>query len=501
MPASTAEARESLQEVKELFTPMTRAESRSRIASGNGRDATLALRDLSLRMGSLPRAERNPAYAEFQRPWGDGLYSMKCLSNICVHWIAPGDSGGDPNYEANNRTTDDWALKTLDALVHVSDTYAQAGYRKPRSDGDYGGTPGGETDVYLRDVGSEGKYGYCTVDVDDNGYYDFGWPAGSRRGDLPAFCVLDNDYSKSQFRTGNSSLDDLKVTAAHEYFHAVQFGYDYLEDRWFMEATATWAEEQVYDDINDNVQYLQRSQLRYPGLSLDTFNGAGGFLHYGDWLFFEYLTQRIPAPHGPMPALVLRMWQLADSVSGPDLYSIQAVARALAERRVDFNWIFAQYAAANRHPASAYAEGRVNHYPVGAPRRTVRLKPGKRTASGTYRVDHLASATIRFVPKRLKAKRSRLTLSVDMANKSAGSMAVALVFFKNGRIATKMVRLGRAGNGKVRVPFSTRTVARVELVLVNANHAYRSCWSNTVFSCGGVPKQNGVKERFSAKVS
>jgi hypothetical protein len=477
------------------------------IASGNGRDATLALRDLSLRMGSLPRAERNPAYAEFQRPWGDGLYSMKCLSNICVHWKSsstyPTDQDAtDDSYAFGNMTTGvmnpDSVLATL---VHVSDTYQRAGYRKPRSDGDYGGTPGGETDIYLRDVGSEGKYGYCTVDVDDNGYYVFGWPAGSRRGDLPAFCVLDNDYSKSQFRTGNSSLDDLKVTAAHEYFHAVQFGYDYLEDRWFMEATATWAEEQVYDAIDDNVQYLQRSQLRYPGVSLDTFNGAGGFLHYGDWLFFEYLTERIPAPHGPMPALMLRMWQLADSVSGPDLYSIQAVVRALAERRVDFNRIFAQYAAANRHPASAYAEGRVNHYPVGAPRRTVKLKPGKRTASGTYRVNHLASATVRFVPKRLRAKRTRLTLSVDMANKKAGSMAVALVFFKNGRIATKIVRLGRTGNGKVRVPFSTRTVARVELVLVNANHAYRSCWSNTVFSCGGIPKQNGVKERFSAKVS
>jgi hypothetical protein len=323
-----------------------------------------------------------------------------------------------------------------------------------------------------------------------------------RSSDLPAFCVLDNDYDKRQFRTPRTPLQDLQVTAAHEYFHAVQFAYDYLEDRWFMEATATWAEDQVYDDINDNVQYLSRSQLRFPGLSLDTYNGAGGFLHYGDWLFFEFLTERLPARQGPLlPVLVKRMWDYADSVHGRDYYSIQSVAAALAEKHVDFRKMFAKYAAANRHPATAYAEGRANHYPSVRPRRTVRLKPGHKTASGSYRVNHLASATVRFVPKKLPRKRTRLTLSVNMADKKTGSVAVALVYFKTGRITTKLVRLSKKGNGRVRVPFSTRRVSRVELVLVNANRAYKNCSNNVAgYSCGGVSRKDRVTEKFSAKV-
>lgn len=498
VPVEHEEARAALDEVQDLFGPMTHAESRSLIRSGKSKDATLALRDLSLRLGSLSPAERNSAYSDFQRPaWADStaVSSSYCPSsgNICLHWIKQGIGHDD------RATNSDWATNTVyPILMQVSGTYAAAGYRKPRADGAYGGTS--QTDVYLDDVGSEGKYGYCTVDVTDAGHYAF-HPTNSRASDLPAFCVLDNDYLNAGFGK-HTPADNLRVTAAHEYFHAVQFAYDYLEDRWFMEATATWAEDQLYDAINDNLQYLQRSQLRYPGLSLDTYNGAGGFLHYGDWIYFAYLTQRSPARRGALPSLMLRMWQLADSVSGPDLYSVKAISRALAERHLGFTTTFAQYAAANRRPTTAYSdEGMQRRYPTAAPRRTVRLKPSRRTASAAFRVNHLASATMRFVPARLPAKRHRLTLTVDMANKRSGSVAEALVFFKNGRITTKAVRLGRTGNGKVRVPFSSRQVSRVELVLVNAGHSYRHCWASTVYSCSGVPVQDRVKETVKARAS
>ena len=498
VPADHEEAQAALDEVEDLFGPMTHAESRSLIRSGESKDATLALRDLSLRLGSLSRAERSSAYAEFQRPWTtDSPGSPKlCAANVCVHYLKASDAAarGVPSW----KTDPAFAQTVLDTMVHVSQTYTAAGYRQPRSDATYGGD--GRTDIYLADVGAQGKYGYCTVDVNDAGQYVFR-PSNARASDLPAFCVLDNDYSKDQFPTRHSSVQDLQVTAAHEYFHATQFAYDYLEDRWFMEATATWAEDQVYDAINDNLQYLQRSQLRYPGVSLDTYNGAGGFLHYGDWIYFAYLTQRSPARRGALPSLMLRMWQYADSVSGPDLYSIRAVSSALAERHLGFTPTFAQYAAANRHPSTAYSdEGMQRYYPTTRPKRTVRLRPGKRTTSAAFRINHLASATTRFIPRRLPGSH-RLKLSVNMANKRSGSGAEALVFYKSGRITTKGVRLGRSGNGTVRLPFSSRRVARVELVLVNANHAYRRCWVNSVYSCSGTPAHNQVKETVKARVS
>ena len=56
--------------------------------------------------------------------------------------------------------------------------------------------------------------------------------------------------------TASQPINALRVTAAHEFFHAIQFAYDVKEDLWFMEGSATWVEDEVYDSINDNYQFL-----------------------------------------------------------------------------------------------------------------------------------------------------------------------------------------------------------------------------------------------------
>ncbi len=133
-------------------------------------------------------------------------------------------------------------------------------------------------------MGAQGLYGFCTSEKQfrPNGPFD-AW----------AYCVLDNDYRPGQFPS-LTPLENMQVTAAHEYFHAVQFAYDAFEDSWFMEATATWAEDEIFDDINDNLQYLRRGPLRRPQVPLDKFE-LGGLHQYGDWIFFRYLTEQFPA--------------------------------------------------------------------------------------------------------------------------------------------------------------------------------------------------------------
>ena len=59
-------------------------------------------------------------------------------------------------------------------------------------------------------------------------------------------------------------MQSAQVTAAHEFFHAIQFAYDYGEDAWMLEATATWMEERVFDKVNDNRQYLPAGQVADP---------------------------------------------------------------------------------------------------------------------------------------------------------------------------------------------------------------------------------------------
>ena len=89
------------------------------------------------------------------------------------------------------------------------------GYRKPLPDHGKGGN--NKLDVYLKDVGPQGYYGYCTTERKAYRYTYSG------------YCVLDDDFDPDQFN-GAPALDSLKVTAAHEFFHAVQYAYDAAED-------------------------------------------------------------------------------------------------------------------------------------------------------------------------------------------------------------------------------------------------------------------------------
>ena len=103
------------------------------------------------------------------------------------------------------------------------------------------------------------------------------------------FCVLDNDFARAQF--GRAPMAVLRVTAAHEFFHAIQFAYDFTEDPWLLESTATWMEDQFADGVNDNRAYLRFGQLARPGCPLDLFD-PGGYAHYGNWAFWDFLGRR-----------------------------------------------------------------------------------------------------------------------------------------------------------------------------------------------------------------
>ena len=74
------------------------------------------------------------------------------------------------------------------------------------------------------------------------------------------------------------------MTAAHEFFHAVQFHYDIGEDIWFMEGTATWIEDEAYDDVNDSLRYLPSGPMGQPLVPLDRNTG---FRIYGTWIFWR----------------------------------------------------------------------------------------------------------------------------------------------------------------------------------------------------------------------
>jgi hypothetical protein len=256
--------------------------------SGRSGDATLALRDLWLQRDSLSPADQ-AAYARLaDRPVKTNFVES---GNVRVHYT-PAELTGPFNQN-----------DVLASAALVAQTYAAAGYRLPKADFLKGGTD--QTDIYVDSL-SPGLYGYCTVDNDVQ-------QPGPGRFDVPAFCVVDNDYNPAVFGPANTPLENLQVTMAHEYFHATQFAYDAADDGWAMEATAAWVEDEVYDNVDDNVQYLFDSPLTDRKRSMDKF---GGLFHYGVWIWFRYLTEKFPEETGGLPTVVRKFWEAADSSKG-----------------------------------------------------------------------------------------------------------------------------------------------------------------------------------------
>lgn len=109
------------------------------------------------------------------------------------------------------------------------------GYPVPPSDGSEGGDD--KYDVYIQDLGS--IYGYTDFTSSEKS---------------PSFMVVDNDFN-IHYTTG---INGAKVTAAHEFHHAIQVGsYKYRsEDSFFYEMLSTSMEEFVFDSINDYYDYI-----------------------------------------------------------------------------------------------------------------------------------------------------------------------------------------------------------------------------------------------------
>ena len=173
--------------------------------------------------------------------------------------------------------------------------------------------------------------------------------------------MLDNDFAAAQFPTGTPT-DNLVVTAAHEFFHAVQYAYDYAEDPWMMEATATWMEERIATQVNDNRQYFPWSQIYAPYVPLDAFSRNAGY-QYGNWVFWEYLSTNYGI------GIVKKAWEQAGSLKKDGgKYSITALQKVLKQQGRPRPRSTRSTPPATSRPAANYPRGRRVPVPQG-PRR------------------------------------------------------------------------------------------------------------------------------------
>ena len=488
---SRSQARAALQHALAVMAPRGTGRA-ARRAGAAGRALTPALRDLVLAMPALRGEDRTTARSLLARPtdgvavrnepkYGSNQVRRRCDPRVCVHWVETGGEAVDTT-DTDADGVADWVETTQAAMATVWDVEVGAlGYRAPRSDlgsSDDGGD--GRLDVYLADVGDSGVYGYCTTDD----------PGARSRFVVSAYCVLDNDFAATQF-DGADPQDSLDVTAAHEFFHAVQFGYDYVEDGWLLEGTATWVEDRVHDDVDDNHQYLDDSALANPYVPLDRAR-YGEQRQYGTFLFWEYLTEHLGASPGPL--VVRQVWEKADARRGaPDLSSTAAVAAVAAQRGSSYRQVFGDFASANLTPRTSYAEGAGYdaRQPGGAPlaKRFRLTRTSRDSEAWSVTLNHQTSANARFVPDSSLTGAWRLQVALDLPPTATGSQARLLITRTDGRLERRTVSLDDRGDRSLRVPFSPSSVRHVTLTLANASTRFR-CWQGTFFSCQGIPRDD-----------
>jgi hypothetical protein len=463
------------------------------VARAEGRDATLVLRDLAVRLRFLSRAERADAAHILARPddgdvpvgngWSGSATraTPRCSANpiqLCFHWVTNTADAATSAYVDDVQTT----LETV-----WTQEITTIGYREPLSDATSTNDGGGpELDIYLEDLGGFGVFGYCASDdpnLSSNTVFA-----------LSAFCVLDNDYAAVQYGTGETPLGFLQVTAAHEFNHASQFAYDAFEDAWLMEGTATNMEETVFPDVDDNVTFLESSQLRHPGKPLD----RSGFsdTEYGAWIFWRYLEEKL---YGNNPAVNRRVWERADASTpfAPDDYSLAAARNVLLADGRRFANVYASFGVANR--LLDYEDRAL--YPFPPTYETFRLGPARTTTGWrSGRLSHLTTQFFRFRPGPAGSPTAKLRVDVDL---TAYSRATLISRYASAPTQVRSISLGAEARGGLRVPFGRGVVIRVDLVLSNGS-VRTSCFDDLkdppFYSCFGTPLDERRLYNYRAKI-
>jgi hypothetical protein len=215
-----------------------------------------------------------------ERPTDLNLTKYSPSGRFLIHYTSQGQ---DAVYNGITGYVDSVAAIFDDVYSHLVNTL---GYPDPPTDGFY--PEGGDDafDVYLQDLG--GLY-YGLTQMEEL--------VTSQT--ATAFMILDNDYQEiSVYR--DRPLDAVRVTCAHEFYHVIQFGIDFTEGTYtdngpyWMEMSATWMEEEMYDHINDYYFYLPHF-FEEPYTSIQRFHVdpfIPDFHPYGSVVYPLFLSQR-----------------------------------------------------------------------------------------------------------------------------------------------------------------------------------------------------------------
>ncbi|MFH1288377.1 MAG: MXAN_6640 family putative metalloprotease [bacterium] len=171
--------------------------------------------------------------------------------------------------------------------------------------------------------GGNSKYDVYLLDIGQNFPGTFGWtqpektPLASNDYIKYSFIVMDNDYATTQYDTSQSPDNFARVTAAHEFFHAVQYAYNQNVDNWFLEASAVWFEDQTYPNINDYINRYLNGEFKWfsqPELPLD-FDTTSNAHKYGSGIWPIFLEENFSG-------ILKNFFEDANTIATPNVFNL-----------------------------------------------------------------------------------------------------------------------------------------------------------------------------------
>jgi hypothetical protein len=235
--------------------------------------------------------------------------------HVRVHYVADASDRDAPRPTSTRVAgVPDWVVSAGDAAEAALTRETGLGFPVPPADDGDGAERGGDAryDLYVCDLASHdlGELAATVADPPGSGF---------------SYIVVDNDYSPAEVAPlKTTGVEQLRVTIAHELFHAIQIGQ--ARGRlpgWLAEATAVWMEGIVVPPDVDREIY----RVALGGAGTEEPYWQGGDLHaYGAW----WLVEQFESEH---PGFVRRLLALAAGRADADAEGLQLLARALGGRR------------------------------------------------------------------------------------------------------------------------------------------------------------------------
>jgi hypothetical protein len=434
--------------------------------------ASAALNGLAAAYPELGDRARRRARSLLARPtdgaadrFGDGYPAGAPVASaesphFCAFWVsdagyadaprlADSDLDGVPDYVES-------ILGIAEYSYGIEVAPGPLGWAPPKPDTQGCGTdPSLRADIYLKEIGTEGLFGYESPD-----------PGQGRQRSQYGYLVLDDDYSPDEFPGFANPSVPASVTFAHEFNHLLQQNYDSFQDVWMFESTAVWAEEKVYPQINDYVNYVH-AFASFPGAPLTTAfppQKRKSLKIYGSAVWNHWLDT---GGGGYGADAIRHAWEVSD-VAKPRDFSLAAYDRSITQSGGrSFSREFASFAAAT-------AEWRtgLGNFPDHAMYPDVKRQRGLHRGSGeSFGLQHTAYRLFSVEPGRSNDPIS-LRLTAEPGVRSAVALVARNGDTLTGSVTRRLKFVDRGGRTSVTLEHP-HGYERITGVIVNADARVR----------------------------